>query len=191
MTELRSPSPSPRQPGTVRSVSIGELARHHATVFLDPERSWPVEELRSRWDAQMASQIAAHITLLYPEEIPDPAELDQLAQAAAACTPPFTITLGPAFYVGSPADGVFFHVHDSDSGIRSFRSRAVPPARAIEFPPHVTIVHARTSRLGQQAWQALTEVRLDARFTVTEVAITASDGSRWHTVRRLPLTGAA
>jgi len=139
----------------------------------------------------MASQIAAHITLLYPEEVPDPSELDQLAQAAAARTPPFTISLGPAFYAASPADGVFFHVHDIDSGIRSFRTRTVPPARAIKFPPHVTIVHPRTSRLGQQAWQALAEVRLDAQFTVNEVAITASDGRRWHTMRRLPLTGAA
>jgi 2'-5' RNA ligase len=139
----------------------------------------------------MASQIAAHISLVYPEEVPDPAELDRLARAAAACTPPFSITLGTAFYVGSPADGVFFHVHDDDSGICSFRAKTVPPASAIGFPPHVTIVHPRTSRLGQRAWQALAEVRLDAQFVVTEVAITASDGSRWHTVRRVRLTGAA
>ncbi len=138
----------------------------------------------------MASQIAAHITLLYPEEIPDPADLDQLAQSAAACTPPFSITLGPAFYVGSPGGGVFFEVHDTDSGICSFRARTVRPAKAIDFFPHVTVVHPRTSRQGQQAWQALAEVRLDVQFTVKEVAITASDGSRWRTVRRLPLAGA-
>jgi 2'-5' RNA ligase len=170
-------------------VSTGELTRHHATVFLDHECSGPVEELRSRWDPQTASRIAAHITLLYPEEIPDPAEMEQLAEAAAASTPPFNITLGPVFFVGSPADGVFFHVDDSDGGIRSFRAKAVPPARAIEFPPHVTIVHPRTSRLGQQAWQVLADVRLDMQATITEVAITASDGGRWHTVLRLPLTG--
>ena len=169
------------------AMSTPELGRHHATVFLDPERGGPVEELRSRWDPQMASQIAAHITLIYPEEIPDPAELDELAEIAAASTRPFSITLGPAFYVGSPADGVFFRVHDIDGGIGSFRARTVPPARAIDFPPHVTIVHPRTSCLGKQAWQALAAIQLEAQFTVTHLAITASDGLRWRTIRRLPL----
>jgi hypothetical protein len=90
-----------------------------------------------------------------------------------------------------PQTWVFFHVHDDDGGICSFRARTVPRASAIAFPPHVTIVHPRTSRLGQRAWQALSEVRLDAQFVVTEVAITASDGTRWRTVRRVRLTGAA
>ena len=148
-----------------------------------------MEELRSKWDPRMARQIAAHITLIYPEEIPDPTELDEVAEIAVASTRPFNIVLGPAFYVGSPADGVFFRVHDIDGCIGSFRARTVPPARAIDFPPHVTIVHPRTSCLGKQAWQALAATQLDAQFTVIHLAITAFDGLRWHTVRRLPLTG--
>ena len=44
--------------------------RAHATAFLDPRYSGPVEDLRARWDPVMAGQIAAHVTLIYPEELP-------------------------------------------------------------------------------------------------------------------------
>jgi 2'-5' RNA ligase len=178
-------------PGRVRGVSATGPTRHHATAFLDPRDSGPVEELRSRWDPLMAQLIAAHVTLIYSEEIPDPAQLEQLAAIAAASTPPFTIALGPAFYVGSPADGVFFHVHDPEGGIGSFRARTVPAGQVIDFPPHVTIVHPRTSRLGEQAWNDLATARVAARFILTQVAVTASSGDRWQTLRLLPLTGEA
>jgi hypothetical protein len=97
--------------------------------------------------------------------------------AAAARTAPFTIALGSAFYAGSPADGVFFHVHDVDGGISLFRATAVPPGRVIDFPPHVTIVHPRTSDRGRQAWD--------------ELAGTAFRRGHWQTLRSLPLTGKA
>jgi 2'-5' RNA ligase len=132
-----------------------DLVRHHAAVFLDPRQTRPVEELRSRWDPVMASRIAAHVTLVYPEEVPDSASLEHLAAAAAASTAPFTISLGPAFFTGSPAAGVLLRVRDPDNGIGAFRAQVVSPGRGVDFPPHVTIVHPRTSGLGQQAWQQL------------------------------------
>lgn len=33
----------------------------------------------------MASQVAAHVTLIYPQEIPSPVELERVAASAAAC----------------------------------------------------------------------------------------------------------
>jgi 2'-5' RNA ligase superfamily len=165
------------------------LARPHATAFLDPRHSGPAESLRARWDPVMARQIAAHVTLVYPEELPPGADLGHVAAAAAASTAPFSIALGPAFHAGSPADGVFLHVHDLDGGIARFRSTAVPPGSMIDFPPHVTIVHPRTSGRGRQAWDELASIRTGARFTITHVAITAYHGNRWQTLRLLPLTG--
>jgi 2'-5' RNA ligase len=175
---------------SARSCVVGarQLARHHVTVFLDPRASGPVEELRSRWDPVMARQIAAHITLIYPEEVSGRAGLERRAAEAASRTPLFTITLGPAFFTGSPAAGVFFHVHDPGNGIGTFRAQAVPPARAVDFPPHVTIVHPRTSGLGRQAWPQLAATRVDARFTITRVAITVFSEDRWQIVRWLPLS---
>jgi hypothetical protein len=48
------------------------LTRHHATAFLGPPADHAVAELRRTWDPEMARQIAAHVTLIYPEAIPGP-----------------------------------------------------------------------------------------------------------------------
>jgi 2'-5' RNA ligase len=165
------------------------LARYHATVFLGSSASRALEELRRTWDPGMARQIAAHITLIYPEEIADPAELVERTRRAADRIAPFTIAAGRPFHPGSPADGVFLHVIDPDDGIGRFRAAAIPQGQAIGFPPHITIVHPRTSRRGQRAWAELAQVRLDASFTIGEVAITAYDGQCWPTLRTIALAG--
>jgi len=58
------------------------LTCHHATAFLDPGASQPAEELRRIWDPEMARQIAADITLIYPEEITDPRPADSPSRLA-------------------------------------------------------------------------------------------------------------
>ncbi len=166
---------------------MSPLTRHHVTAFVDPAVSEPVEELRRRWDPHMARQIAAHVTVVYPEEISGSASLEKQAAAAAAITAPFDLETGPAFCDGSPSGGVFLQVHDVDGGLRAFRAAAVPPGSAVSFPPHITIVHPRTSRLGERAWAELAACSLRIRFTVTCVAITAFDGDRWPALRILPL----
>jgi 2'-5' RNA ligase len=165
------------------------LTRYHATAFLDPRSAQLVEELRRAWDPVMAEQIAAHITLIYPEEIADPSDLIARVSRAAASTGPFTVVIGSPIHAGNPADGVFLAVGDVSDGIRRFRESAVPASHAIDFPPHVTIVHPRTSGRGKQAWNELAGMQLDARFTITNVAITAYDGQRWPTLQAIPLTG--
>ena len=167
------------------------LTRRHATAFLGPAGSQAIEELRRAWDPDMARQIAAHVTLIYPEEIPDPAELTARTARAAASTAPFTIAIGSPFYAGSAGEGVFFHVSDPGDGIGRFRAIAVPDARVTGFPPHVTIVHPRTSRRGEQAWAELATMQLDARFVITRVTITAYDGDRWLCLDSIPLIGPA
>ena len=158
-------------------------------MFLDPGRSGLVEELRRTWDPLMARQIAAHVTLIYPEEITDPADLVARAARAAARSAPFTIGVGAAMHAGLPADGVFLRVDDLDDGIRAFRAAAIPPGQAIDFPPHVTVVHPRTSGQGERAWAELAGARIHVRLTITQVAITAFDGDRWSTRHILALTG--
>jgi 2'-5' RNA ligase len=165
------------------------LTRHHATAFLAADGSRAIEELRLTWDPRMARQIAGHVTLIYPEEIPDAAELAARAAGAAVCTPPFTIATESPFYRGSPAAGVFLAVADIDDGIRAFRAAAIPSGAAVDFPPHVTIVHPRTSALGDQAWAELASAPIQARFTISKIAITAHDGGRWQSLQVIPLTG--
>ena len=65
------------------------LTRNHVAAFLDPGRSQFVEQLRRTWDPGMARQIAAHVTLVHPKEIPGVAELAAKATLSAARTSPF------------------------------------------------------------------------------------------------------
>jgi 2'-5' RNA ligase len=166
------------------------LTRHHVTAFLTGTATTEVERLRRKWDPEMARQIAAHVTLVYPEEVADPAELAALAASVAADLAPFRLRFGAAIHTGSPADGVFLRVDDVDGGIAAFRAAVARRKRAIDFPPHITIVHPRTSALGAEAWAEVAKVRIDAQCTVSWVAVTAFDGRRWRTARLIPL-GAA
>jgi hypothetical protein len=50
-------------------------------------------------------------------------------------------------------------------------------------------VHPRTSRLGDQARVQLASRPVQARFTISEIAITAYDGDRWPSLLVIPLTG--
>jgi hypothetical protein len=42
---------------------------HHATIFVPAEIAAPLEVYRRAWDPVMAEQIAAHLTLVYPQKI--------------------------------------------------------------------------------------------------------------------------
>src|SRR5215469_17421747 len=117
-----------------------QLTSHHATAFLDPPSS-AIEDLRRTWDPEMQRQIAAHITLVYPNEIADPAELVERVARAAGRVAPFTVAVGPPFYEDSPSEGVFLSVSDPRDGLGRFRAVAVPEGEAVSFQPHVTIVH--------------------------------------------------
>jgi hypothetical protein len=163
--------------------------KHHATLFVDPAVSAPIEDPRREWDREMAAQIAAHVTLVYPWEASDPELIAGWIRSAAGEQPPFRLRLGPLGRDESVEGvGCGYVVLDIDGGHGELRSRI----EAAEFTrgdvdPHVTIVHPRTSRLGEEAWQALRGKPLELEFWVREVAITAWDGSAWPTVERMPL----
>lgn len=126
----------------------------------------------------MADQIAAHLTAIYPEELDDAETLPSRVVRAAAATAPFRISLGSAFYEGSPERGVFLYVDDPSGGVAAFRSHAgLAAGEGIDFPLHVTITHSRTSTLGMQAWSELEDARFDIDFLINAVAVTAFDGA--------------
>lgn len=86
------------------------------TVMPDEERA---HRLREQTDCRHAESGSTSGLLAYADSEPVgwcnvepptafpylPAELDRLVRAAAGSTPPFRITLGEPFYVGSPAGG--------------------------------------------------------------------------------------
>src|SRR3712207_6378644 len=116
------------------------LARPHATLFLGAGAE-EIEVCRRRWDPEMARQIAAHVTLVYPEEAPDPGLLVDRLEALAPSVDPFRLALGETGHWGDPANGVFVHIVDVDRGWSHLRERVLStPFHPIDVAPHVTLV---------------------------------------------------
>jgi 8-oxo-dGTP pyrophosphatase MutT (NUDIX family) len=152
-------------------------AAPHATVFLEPVAP-ALTAARERWDPVMSSLIAPHVTVGYPAEVGDLEETTRRVVRAAAGSAPFRLRLGATTHDGDPDRGIFVSVEDLDSGWAALRSAIVgPDARAI--PPHVTLVHPRTSGLGATAWPELSGVDVAQELTVASVAVTAFTAGRW------------
>lgn len=164
---------------------------HHATIFVPAEVAGPVEAIRRAWDPGMAGAIAAHVTVAYPREAADVSLLVERTRLACASVRPFRLRLGKAACFGRPADGVYVDVDDVDGSLGRLRSDILrAPFRPVDFRPHVTLVHPRTSSRGADCWDAVRHRALDAEFTVGALAITAFDGVRWDTLASFALPGA-
>ncbi|MBM4439571.1 MAG: 2'-5' RNA ligase family protein [Candidatus Rokubacteria bacterium] len=162
---------------------------HHATIFVPADAAEAIEAVRLEWDPDMAAQIAAHLTLVYPHEAPDIDLLTTRLQAQALSTAPFRLRLGGLGCFDRPEGGVYIDVKDLDGGCRRLREQLLyPPLRRSTFPLHVTIAHPRTARRLRELWESNAYRRSNAEFTVREIAITAFDGTRWETLSRYPLT---
>lgn len=176
-----------------------QLERHHATLFVGGPVAPLVEERRRRWDPAMAARIAAHVTLVYPWEADDPAAIEGWVRAAVVGQAPFRCRVGPLRrFESDEGVGCAHLVEDVECGIAALRDRLPRPAfRPGDVEPHLTIVHPRTSRAGDEAYASLASSPLglgaefdpDLGLRFDAVAITAWDGDRWATVASFPLTG--
>jgi 2'-5' RNA ligase len=161
---------------------------HHATIFVAPEIAGPIEAIRQKWDPVMAVQIGAHITVTYPPEAPIVDLLIARVRAASRQTPLFRLRLGGLAYFERPEDGVYIEVEDVDREYNRLRECVLcPPFQPIAFPPHVTLIHPRTSPHGRDFWDHSRYERQDQEFTVAEITITAFDNTKWVVLERLAL----
>jgi 2'-5' RNA ligase len=140
----------------------------------------------------MAAQIAAHTTLVYPHEAPSADLLIERLGDAASVTPPFRLRLRRGeLHHSANHDAVWVPLEDVDGGHAALRERLLrPPFRPAGFPPHVTLVHPRTSSRGRELWTADRDWHHEAEFVIREVTVTAFDGARWIVVARCALGGA-
>ena len=75
---------------------------HHATIFVAPAIAGPIEAVRREWDPTMAAQIAAHVTVAYPQEAPISDLLVERVRIASTGIPPFRLRLGSVATFESP-----------------------------------------------------------------------------------------
>jgi len=73
---------------------------------------------------------------------------------------------------------------------RSLSRRRLPTrSKPSAFPPHVTLVHPRTSGRGGDFRDGEWSGREDQEFVAQEVAVTAFDGHKWVVLRTFRLRG--
>jgi 8-oxo-dGTP diphosphatase len=171
----------------LRSAHPGTLTTPHVGLFITGPLAERIGALRWEWDPALASQIAAHVTVAYPSEVPDLDELLRRARQAGSLSPPVRLELVQPMIHDRPEDGVFLNVRDSDGAWRKLRRSITGADTPAE--PHLTLVHPRTSNRGPAAWQALRTLPLSGDLTVPELAVTAFDSRRWQVVERVPLIG--
>ncbi len=175
-------------PRTFPGAVMSEYSNHHATIFVASEVAESIEVVRRAWDPIMAGQIAAHVTLVYPQEAPIVDLLIERVRVASTDAAPFRLRLGRVACFGRPEDGIYVEVEDIDGGYRQLREDVLRlPFHPVEFPPHVTLIHPRTSPRGRAFWETPRDQQLDQEFTAAEVAITAFNGTKWVVVETFPL----
>jgi 2'-5' RNA ligase len=165
------------------------LREHHATLFLPAAAAAAIEAVRREWDPAMAAQIAAHVTLVYPQEAPQADLLAERLRFACVSAAPFRLRLGAIACWERPEEGVYVEVDDVDGGYRRLREALLrPPFQAVAFTPHVTLIHPRTSDRGGDFWACAEPPPSGADFAVSAVAITAFDGARCHVTETFRLS---
>jgi 2'-5' RNA ligase len=167
---------------------MSEYRNHHATIFIESRIAASIEAVRRTWDPVMATQIAAHVTLTYPQEVTDFDLLVKRMRTACAAIAPFRLRLGAVSYFEHLEGGIYIDIEDVDGGYRSLRASVLlPPFHPVAFPPHVTLIHPRTSSRGREFWEHGRHQPYDLEFTAREVTITAFDGTNWRTLDQFAL----
>lgn len=160
----------------LRRAKARPLAFPHATLFFDAKTSALVQPLRKRWDPAMAREIAPHVSVTYPEEIPDADQLVKRVAHAAPQVRPFALRLDQVGHWGDPRDGVRVDVVDVEGGWTALRSLILGDRPWVDVEPHLTLVHPRTTNRGPAAFKALARLVLGHSVTVRAVSVTAFDG---------------
>jgi 8-oxo-dGTP pyrophosphatase MutT (NUDIX family) len=149
--------------------------RHHLTILLpDGAVRSRVEPERSRWDPVMAGGVPAHVSVVYPEEVADFDGLLERARVVTRDRAGFHLDVREILRTEEP-HGVFvgLRVTDRTGGLAELRHALLAPGSTpLGIPPHVTVVHPRTSDRGDAAFAALRAVAVQGSFAVAELCWT-------------------
>jgi 2'-5' RNA ligase len=165
------------------------MTRYHAMLFPSGPAIADIEALRHAWDPEMAGAIGPHITLVYPVEHPGVAALRERVATVVKRERPFRLRLGSFRAFPPPDDGcVYIEVQDLDGRFARLREvLTAPPFRPIAFPPHLTIIHPRTSNRATEFWRAGVRQVPDSELIIESITLTSFDVGRYAIDARIPL----
>lgn len=77
---------------------------------------------------------------------------------------------------------------DSEGRFGALRKAlTAPPFRPVAFPPHLTVIHPRTSSLAAEFWRAGVTQRKRLEVTIDSIVITSSESEGYQVQARFPL----
>jgi 2'-5' RNA ligase len=163
------------------------VVRRQVTAFLPAPIGERVDEIRARWDPEMAHRIAAHITMVH-DWLDD--DVLQSGLDLIAASPQLMVHLTEARCWGAPEHGIYLGVEDTRGDIDRIRKsfRVVDPV--IRYEPHVTLIHSRTvpASRSQEAWGRLANWAINATAVIDSLCVIELRGSQWQVVTEVSLT---
>jgi 2'-5' RNA ligase len=156
--------------------------RHVALFFISEPLSSEIDTLRRLWDPKMAARLAAHVTLIYSNEVSDVDLLKNRILQMSRTMGPFRVHLGRAKFFGSPTRGIYVMVDDIDKGISRLREQILQPPLTDQWKPylpHVTLLHPRSAAHGEQAWESLKDVSYECDIYLERICLIEDRGSGW------------
>jgi 2'-5' RNA ligase len=79
-------------------------------------------------------------------------------------------------------------VLDPDGCFAALREAlAAPPFRPVEFAPHLTVIHPRTSSKAAEFWRAGSIRQASSQVTIDSIVVTSSEGAGYAVAARYPL----
>jgi len=144
-----------------------------------------VDELRRRWDPQMAATVESHVTV-----IDEPADLARVSAVAGAMAPLRLRISRTARWI-APDPGVFLVVDDPHGDLRRYREAVLGAERAT-YRAHVTLLHRDSVSSAEQlaeAWASLGDLDLDEDLIVTELVVYDLEDGVWREVARARFAG--
>lgn len=135
----------------------------------------------------MAARIGAHFTVCHALQ---PGDDWERCIAPLQASGPLVVHIGGVRNWGTPAEGIYLSVVDvEDSVARTRRRLSLSDPAGVEYAPHVTLTHPRTTPpdVAAAAWAELEGWSLDAIVSINALDEIEYDGLAWRTVRKVSL----
>ena len=153
-------------------------------TFSDADRQW-IEGLRSRYDPQ-ASRIAAHVTLVFPTEVPEAPLVAQVRHVLRSSAPTSVVLRGAAVSPDAIGSGYYVSliVDEGRDELCRIHDALYP---GIPFVPHVTIGAHRERGECEGLADRTNEERRLVRAQVESLDVIEVQATRVRTVAMIPL----
>ena len=145
--------------------------RRQVTAFVPAPIGAQIDEIRMRWDPELARRIAAHITLVHDADDDRfrSSAIDRLVDGRR-----LRVRLTGARYWDTPAGGIYLGVDDEQGDIQRIRELLdVEESASVPYVPHVTLLHPRTvepARL-EAAWAELASYSVNVTVVIDKVSV--------------------